>query len=86
MDINKDKMMLIEDENGNEVEVEILFTFESEDYKKQYVVFVDPQSTGEEAFVYAYDENGNLFEITDSKEFEMIDEVLGAYLDEEEKE
>lgn len=81
MDENK---MYITDDNGNEFEVDILFTFDNDEYGKKYVLYQDPQGEAEEVFVSSYDEDGNLFEVTDEKELAMINEVLGAFDSEEE--
>ena len=81
MDENK---MYVTDDNGNEFEVDILFTFENEEYGKKYVLYQDPSGEKEEVFVSSYDDDGNLFEVTDEKELEMINEVLGAFDSEEE--
>ena len=43
--------LYVNDENGNEKRMEILFTFEDEDHGKKYVVFLDPEE--EEGEVYA---------------------------------
>jgi len=83
MDTNK---MFIIDDNGNEVEVDILFTFESEEYGKKYVLYQDPNGDEEEVFVSSYDDEGNLNSVEDEEELAMVEEVLGAFIDEEEKE
>jgi len=82
MDTNK---MFIIDKDDNEVEVEILFTFENEEYGKQYVLYQDPNGSTEDVFVSSYDEDGNLTAVEDEAELAMIDEVLGAFNDEEDK-
>jgi len=79
MDTNK---MFIIDKDDNEVEVEILFTFENEEYGKQYVLYQDPNGSDEDVFVSSYDEEGNLMAVEDEAELAMIDEVLGAFNDE----
>ena len=83
MDTNK---MFIIDDNGNEVEVDILFTFESEEYGKKYVLYQDPNGDEEEVFVSSYDDEGNLEPVEEENELAMVDEVLGAFVDEKEKE
>jgi len=82
MDTNK---MFIIDKDDNEVEVEILFTFENEEYGKQYVLYQDPNGSDEDVFVSSYDEDGNLTAVEDEAELAMIDEVLGAFNDETDK-
>ena len=48
------------DENGVEVVYDVLFTFESDDTNKKYVIFEDPNDELGEVFAYAYDDEGNL--------------------------
>ena len=81
MDNNK---MFIIDDNGNEIEVEILFTFENEEYGKKYVLYQDPNGDDEEVFVSSYDDEGNLESVEAEDELAMIEEVLGAFADEKE--
>lgn len=77
--------MIITDDSGQEREVEILFTFDDEKNGKSYVLFTDPQDPEGNVFAYTYDEDGNMEEVTDEKEFEMCQEVLGAFQDDEEE-
>ncbi|MGN1345085.1 MAG: DUF1292 domain-containing protein [Traorella sp.] len=71
--------LYIKDENGKEIAYDILFTFENEQTKKQYVVFVDPNDEDGEVFASCYDEEGNLLPIETDEEWEMVEEVLGAF-------
>ncbi len=82
MDDNK---MFIIDEEGNEKEVDILFTFDSDLYGKKYVLYQNPNGDLEEVFVSSYDDEGNLNSVEDEEELAMVEEVLGAFVDEEEK-
>lgn len=76
MDSNK---IVVIDANNNEVEMEIIFTFDNEDYNKSYVVYTDPNDESGESFVSAYHEDGTLEEIVDDAEFEMIQEVFNTF-------
>ena len=80
IDVN-DKLIVIDDE-GAEKEMVILFTFDSEDYKKQYVLFYD-EDNEEEIFCASYDDKDNLYIIEDDKEWQMINEVLETFNNEE---
>lgn len=71
--------LFVQDENGKEVEMEILFTFEDEENKKKYVLFQDPQEEDGEVFASAYDDGGNLLPVESETEWKMIEEVLGAF-------
>jgi uncharacterized protein YrzB (UPF0473 family) len=80
------------DEEGNEELYEILFTFESDDFDKSYVlVYPAGASEGEEvelsAFSYQESEGGlegSLSPIESDDEWEMIEEVLNTFISEEE--
>ena len=79
------------DEEGNESLYEILFTFESEDFNKSYVL-VYPAGTVEDedvelqAFSYIETEEGNagaLQPIETEEEWDMVEEVLNTFLADE---
>lgn len=73
--------------DGSEKEMEILFTFSDDTFKKDYVLYVDPSDLNGEVFVSSYTEEGSLNNIEDPKEWEMIEEVFSAFVikhDEEE--
>lgn len=74
--------MIVKDENGQEKEMEILFTFESDELNTQYVVFVDPQDESGEVFASRYTEDGSLEPIETEEEWAMVEEVVGAFSDE----
>lgn len=80
------KIMYVQDEEGKEVEMEILFTFDNEELKKQYVLFKNNNDESDEIFASCYDDEGNLFPIESDSEWEMVEEVLGAFIEENEDE
>jgi uncharacterized protein YrzB (UPF0473 family) len=84
------------DEDGNEQLCEVLFTFDSEEFGKSYVLYY-PVGTDEEdeedieihasAFVPTEDnEDGELMPIETDEEWDMIEEMLNTFLDEQEDE
>ena len=75
--------MFVTDESGNEKEMEILFTFEDDEKGRKYVVFADPEDEGEEVFASAYDDEGNLMPVETDEEWQMIEEVIGAFQEDE---
>lgn len=77
-------IMTITDESGQEREVEIILTFEDDKNENTYVLFRDIQANDGNVYAYRYDEDGNMNEITDESEWEMCQEVLGAFLEEDE--
>ena len=48
--------IVVTDELGNEVEYEILFTFENEENRHQYVVYFDPEKDEQEAQAAIFDD------------------------------
>lgn len=77
--------IFVTDENGKEVEMEIVFTFENDETKKKYVLFLNPLDETGEVFASSYDEEGNLHQIENDAEWQMIEEVLGAFQEDEEE-
>ena len=86
MEKNENQLTFI-DEQGNEVLCEILFTFNSEEFNKNYVVFVadDASNTvGAASFI----ENGNqgqLEPITTDEEWELIEDLLEQFVEQMEQ-
>lgn len=82
----------IVDEEGNEELFEILFTFDSEDFGKSYVLVYPagvPEGDEIELQAYAYVENedgteGDLQPIETEEEWDMIEEVLNTFMEDEE--
>lgn len=71
--------IFITDENGKEVEMKIYLTFDAND--KKYVV-VYSQDNEDELYSFVYDDNGNLYQIESEEELKMVNEVIGAYEEE----
>ena len=78
MDINEEKKIIIEDGDGNEHAMEILFTYHNDERNRDYVFFFDPKDP-ENVIPMIYDEDHNLFEIEDEEEYEEVEEVFNSY-------
>lgn len=76
--------LYVKDENGNEKRMTILFTCDNEVTKKQYVVFQDPEQDEDEVYASAYDENGQLLPIETDEEWEMVEEVINTFVEDNE--
>lgn len=76
--------LFVKDEDGNELEMQILFTFEDEANNRKYVVFTDPKQDDEEVYASRYDDEGNLLPVETDEEWTMIEEVIGAFGEDEE--
>ena len=70
------------DDNGKEIECEVLFTFESDETGKNYIVYTD-NTTDEEGNTKVYasiytpnEENLNLTAIETEKEWKIIETIL----------
>lgn len=80
--------MTIIDESGSEVLYEIVLTFKSDETNKSYVVYKLPGDENDEVFASSFNEEntegGELSPIESDTEWDMIEEVLNTFLDEEE--
>ncbi|QFT89969.1 hypothetical protein FIU87_14990 [Bacillus sp. THAF10] len=83
------------DENGNEQLCEVLFTFESEEFGKSYVLYYPvgaDEDDNEDIEIHASsfvpnesDEGGDLEPVETDEEWDMIEEMLNTFLAEEEE-
>ena len=97
MDHGQDVMTIV-DENGNEIVCKVVLTFDSpqpEVYDRSYVVYHPVEAEDEEeesieiyaaAFNPSDGEGGELFAIESEEEWNMVEEVIGAFVDEQEEE
>ena len=89
--MNEKKKFVVIDEKGNKVECEPLFTFESEETKKQYVVYTDNSkdkdgNTRIFASIYKVNEKGGEFlPIKDEKEWKVVETILESIQEETKK-
>jgi uncharacterized protein YrzB (UPF0473 family) len=83
----EDKTLRVIDEQGNEVDYEIVLTFKSDQTKKSYVVYKEPGDS-DEVYAASYDETetdgGNLNPIETDEEWDIIEERLDTFQQEEE--
>ena len=80
-----EKEIIIIDEDGNELKMEIEFTYTDEETGKEYVFYYDPANE-DELFVAGYDEDGNLYELETEEELDKMEKVLDQYYDQLEDE
>jgi uncharacterized protein YrzB (UPF0473 family) len=84
------------DENGNEQLCEVLFTFDSEEFGKSYVLYYPlgaDESDDEEIEIHASsflptedNQDGELMPIETDEEWDMIEEMLETFLAESDEE
>jgi len=84
----------IVDEEGNEQLCEVLFTFESDKFGKSYVLYYPigaEENEDEEieihasSFIPGETEEGELMPIETDEEWDLIEEMLNTFLEEEEE-
>ena len=81
--ILNEKQMIITLDNGEEVLLNILFTYENEARKKTYV-FVYEDEHEDDVMAYIYDENTHsLSEIEDDDEYDEVEEVFNTFMNDE---
>ncbi|MGL4624638.1 MAG: DUF1292 domain-containing protein [Culicoidibacterales bacterium] len=89
------ELLTIIDENGTEVLCEVLFTFDSADFNKSYVIYypfgVEEDEDGNlPLYAASFDPevgtDGKLLPVTTDEEWDMIEELVATFLEEEEEE
>lgn len=84
MNEEKNRYFTVTDKSGKTIEYEILFTFDSEETRKSYIVFTDNGLDEEGNIVtYAatYDKNGETLELQDIEtdaEWNVIENLLAS--------
>lgn len=79
------------DENGNEIIYDVLFTFESDETKKNYIVYTDnsrDENGNIQVYASIYDPenpNSKLEAITTDKEWKVIETILETLQEEVKK-
>ncbi|NCU18289.1 DUF1292 domain-containing protein [Pallidibacillus pasinlerensis] len=81
------------DEDGNEELCEVLFTFESEEFGKSYVLYYPVSAEEDEdgeieihaSAFKAGEEQGELMPIETDAEWDMIEEMLATFMAEDEE-
>jgi uncharacterized protein YrzB (UPF0473 family) len=88
-DLREDTLVLT-DELGNELTATIILTFESEEFNKSYVVYKLDDDEEDEYHAASFDpedgDEGTLGQIETDEEWDLIEEVLESFLEEEETE
>lgn len=81
MDLLDEKQITIEDDSGNRHIMEILFTYEHPERKKKYV-FLYENGNEDEVIAMEYNDEGELLEIESDEEYEEVEEVFNAFMEE----
>ncbi|HAV20121.1 MAG TPA: hypothetical protein DCX17_03750 [Firmicutes bacterium] len=80
MKFEKDNQILITKDDGGEVMMEILFTYEDPETEKTYVLYFDPENP-DDILASRYDKSDELFDL-EGEEYEKISAILDHFLDE----
>lgn len=89
--MNKENTFKIIDKDGKEIEFEILFTFESDETNKNYMVYTDNTLDDEgNTKVYASVFNPNkepleLLPVETEREWKVIETILGSIMEDDKK-
>lgn len=89
--MNKENTFKIIDKDGKEIEFEILFTFESDETNKNYMVYTDNTLDGDgNTKVYASVFNPNkepleLLPVETEREWKVIETILGSIMEDDKK-
>lgn len=82
-----DKTLIITTEDGKEIKCTILFTYHSDEYNNDYVVFVDEHNVASAAIYNSQgDGKGELLEIKTEGEWNMLEKLLNEYNEEDDLE
>lgn len=82
----EDNKICVTNDAGEELEFDILFTFDSEDTGKKYVLYYDAQDEDAKVYSSIYDDEGNLYPIETPEEWEMIEEVFSSFVSQDDEE
>ena len=82
--MDAEKIQVVDD-NGNELQFDVLFTFESDETQKKYVLYYDSSLEEPEVYSSIYDDEGHLYPIDTPDEWELVEEVFNSFLAEDEE-
>ncbi|MBQ9900591.1 MAG: DUF1292 domain-containing protein [Acholeplasmatales bacterium] len=79
-----DRTITLVRDDGTEIVADIFFTYHSDEFNKDYVVFQvrDTNEISAASYVSNDDKNGQLDKIETDEEWEMLEELLNEYADE----
>ena len=81
MEIKNENQMVVTDNEGKEHLMNILFTYDNEERKASYVFFYDSEDPNEDVIVMRYLESGELEPIDDDEEYDEVEEVYNAWVE-----
>jgi len=85
----REDQIVLTDELGNEMVARIILTFESEEFQKSYVVYQFEDDEEGEFHAASFNpedgEEGQLGQIESDEEWDLVEEVLESFLEDEEE-
>ena len=81
MEIKNENQMVVTDAEGKEHLMNILFTYDNEERKASYVFFYDSEDPNEDVIVMRYTKDGELEPIEDDEEYDEVEEVYNAWVE-----
>jgi len=87
MNSEKGRFFSVTNKEGKTIEYEVLFTFDSEENKKSYIVFTDNTKDKDNSiatYAATYNKNGEKLELQDiktDKEWDLIESLLASIED-----
>jgi len=76
----EENSIVVIDEMGNEIKMEIVFTYEDEESGKNFVFYFNPEQEDAEVFVSSYDTEGNLTPVEDPEEWKKLETIFEDYV------
>ena len=88
MDNIKDSQLVFVNENGEEVICDILFTYHSEKFNKNYVFFIPVENINDDgtndvacaSYIVKGDSIGELYSVESNEEWKELSEVFNSFL------
>lgn len=70
---------VFEDEKGEKKELEVYFTYHSDEFNKDFIVFFDPDDSSNLIACEYNEKTHEVFDIESDEEYDEIDKVIEAY-------
>ncbi len=81
-----DNTLYVINEDGTEIEMEVILTFFNEELNKHFVLYTDPSDENGNVYASSYDDEGHLFPVELESEWAVVEEVYESYINEDETE
>lgn len=83
------ELFMVTDENGKDIECEVVLTYDSEEFGKSFVVYQIVGDESGEYYAASFNpedgDEGKLSQVASDQEWDEIEEVLESFLEDEEE-